>query len=289
MDPTFALIQILNGIQYGLLLFLIASGLTLAFGVLRVINLAHGSFYMVGAYLAFWLTQRTGELWLAIVLGLPLALALGFAIERVMIRFLYERDHLQQVLLTYGLILILNELQSIVFGNEVHGVPAPKALDFSFRLTDTLSYPAYRVAVSIACLAVAATMYGVIQHTRLGMVIRAGSVNREMVEILGFDVRRLSALVFAAGAGLAAFAGMIAAPLSSVYPGLGDQVLIVCFVVVVIGGIGSIKGAFVAALLVGLADTFGKTFAPGLASVAVYALMVATLLWRPQGLFGRNA
>jgi len=289
MDPIFVLIQILNGIQYGLLLFLIASGLTLAFGILRVINLAHGSFYMVGAYLAFWLTRATGDLWLSIALGLPIALALGFLIERVMIRFLYERDHLQQVLLTYGLILILNELQSILFGNDVHGVAVPPALAFSFSLTDTLSYPAYRVAVSLACLTVAGALYGVIQHTRIGMVIRAGSINREMVEILGFDMGRISALVFAAGAGLAALAGMIAAPLSSVYPGLGDQVLIVCFVIVVIGGIGSIKGAFVAALLVGLADTFGKAFAPGLASVAVYGLMVATLLWRPQGLFGRTS
>ncbi len=289
MDPIFALIQILNGIQYGLLLFLIASGLTLAFGILRVINLAHGSFYMVGAYLAFWLSRVTGDLFLTILFGLPLALALGLFIERVMIRFLYDRDHLQQVLLTYGLILILNELQSILFGNEVHGVAVPAMLDVSFRLTETLSYPAYRIAVSLACLAVAGGMYGVIQHTRLGMVIRAGSVNREMVQILGFDMGRLSAVVFAAGAGLAALAGMIAAPLSSVYPGLGDQVLIVCFVIVVIGGIGSIKGAFVAALLVGLADTFGKAFAPGLASVAVYGLMVATLIWRPQGLFGRSA
>jgi branched-chain amino acid transport system permease protein len=243
----------------------------------------------VGAYLAFWLTNLTGGLWLALLVGLPMALLLGLAIERVMIRFLYERDHLQQVLLTYGLILILNEMQSILFGNDVHGVPVPDALAFSFRLTDTLSYPAYRVAVSLVCLGVAGALYGVIQRTRAGMVIRAGAVNREMVEVLGFDMGRISAAVFAAGAGLAALAGMIAAPLSSVYPGLGDQVLIVCFVIVVIGGIGSVKGAFVAALLVGLADTFGKAFAPGLASVAVYALMVATLLWRPQGLFGRTS
>src|SRR5260221_7741582 len=186
MDPIFFLIQILNGIQYGLLLFLIASGLTLAFGILRVINLAHGSFYMVGAYLAFWLTRWTGDLWLSIALGLPMALALGFAIERVMIRFLYDRDHLQQVLLTYGLILILNELQSILFGNDVHGVAVPPALGFSFRLTDTLSYPAYRVAVSLACLAVAGLLYGVIQKTRLGMVIRAGSVKPDMCEVRGF-------------------------------------------------------------------------------------------------------
>jgi branched-chain amino acid transport system permease protein len=287
MDPLFLLIQALNGVQYGLLLFLIASGLTLVFGILNVINLAHGSFYMVGAYLAYALTQQTGSLWLAILLGLPIAVLLGLVIERLMIRFLYTRDHLYQVLLTYGLILIFNELQSLIFGNEVHGVPVPPALQYSIPLTENLSYPVYRLVVSGICLAMVAVMYLVIQRTRLGMSIRAGAVNREMVQSLGINIKLLYTIVFAAGAGLAALAGMVAAPLSSVYPGLGEHVLIVCFVIVVIGGIGSIRGAFIAALLIGLADTFGKVLVPDFASVAVYAVMAAVLLWRPQGVFGR--
>jgi branched-chain amino acid transport system permease protein len=289
MDSLFVLIQILNGVQYGLLLFLIASGLTLVFGILQVINLAHGSFYMVGAYLAFWLTAQTGSLAVALVAGIPLALALGFVVERVMIRFLYARDHLTQVLLTYGLILIFNELQRLIFGSDPHGVPVPAMFEASIRLTDNLSYPVYRLVVSGVCLVLAAAMALVIQKTKLGMYIRAGSVNREMVELLGVDVRRLSTLVFAVGAGLAALAGMVAAPLSSVYPGIGEHILIVCFVIVVIGGIGSIKGAFLAALVVGLADTFGKVVVPEFAGMAVYAVMAVILLWRPQGLFGRNA
>jgi branched-chain amino acid transport system permease protein len=287
MDPLFLLIQVLNGVQYGLLLFLIASGLTLVFGILNVINLAHGSFYMIGAYLAYALTAYTGNLWLAILLGLPIAVLIGLAVERLMIRFLYTRDHLYQVLLTYGLILIFNELQSMIFGNDVHGVPVPAMLQYSIPLTENLSYPVYRLAVSAICLVMVAAMYVVIQKTRLGMSIRAGSVNREMVQSLGVNIKLLYAVVFAIGAGLAALAGMIAAPLSSVYPGLGEHVLIVCFVIVVIGGIGSIRGAFIAALLIGLADTFGKVLVPDFASVAVYAVMAAVLLWRPQGVFGR--
>jgi branched-chain amino acid transport system permease protein len=288
MDSLFFLIQVLNGVQYGLLLFLIASGLTLVFGILQVINLAHGSFYMIGAYLAFWLAAQLGSLWVAILAGVPLALLLGFVVERLMIRFLYTRDHLTQVLLTYGLILILNEAQRIIFGSDVHSVPVPDIFAGSIRLTDTLSYPVYRLAVSGICIALAIAMVVVIQYTRIGMYIRAGSVNREMVQLLGVDVRRMNTWVFAAGAGLAALAGMVAAPLSSVYPGIGEHVLIICFVIVVIGGIGSIKGAFIAALLVGLADTFGKVIVPEFASMSVYAVMAAILLWRPQGLFGRS-
>jgi branched-chain amino acid transport system permease protein len=287
MDPLFFSIQILNGVQYGLLLFLIASGLTLVFGILQVINLAHGSFYMIGAYLAFWLTSRTGSLGTAVLVGLPLAVVLGLLVERAMIRLLYARDHLTQVLLTYGLILVFNEAQRMLFGNDVHGVPVPEIFRASIRLTDTLSYPVYRLVVSAVCLALVFAMYLVIQKTRLGMHIRAGAVDRETVQLLGINIKALSMFVFAAGAGLAALAGMIAAPLSSVYPGIGEHILIICFVVVVIGGIGSIKGAFIAAILVGLADTFGKVLIPEFASVAVYAVMALILLWRPQGLFGR--
>jgi len=287
MDPVIFLIQVLNGLQYGLLLFLVASGLTLIFGILGIINLAHGSFYMVGAYLAFSLTQRLGNFWLALAAGVVLAVALGMALEWLVMRFLYRRDHLYQVLLTYGLILIFEEARSLLWGDDVHGVQVPAGLDFSIPLTDTLAYQVWRLVMSAACVAIAVAMYWLIQKTRLGMTIRAGSFNREMVQSLGFDIGLLYRVVFALGVALAAFAGMLAAPVSSVYPGMGNQVLIISFVVVVIGGIGSVKGALVAALLIGLADTFGKVLVPQIAGMVVYLLMAAVLLWRPQGIFGR--
>ncbi len=284
----FFLIQVLNGIQYGLLLFLVASGLTLIFGIMGIINLAHGSFYMMGAYLAFSLTQLTGRLWLAILLGVPLSVAIGLGLEALLFSRLYRRDHLDQVLLTYGLILIMEELRSIVFGDDVHGVAVPAMVDFSIRLTDTLSYPAYRLFMSGICLMITLLLYLVIQRTRLGMTIRAGASNREMVEVLGIDIALVYRVVFAAGVALAATAGMIAAPVASVFPGMGNQILIISFVVVVIGGIGSIKGAFLGSLLIGLADTFGQVLAPEIAGMTVYMLMAAVLLWRPAGLFGRT-
>jgi branched-chain amino acid transport system permease protein len=286
-DGYIFLIQILNGVQYGLLLFLVASGLTLIFGIMGIINLAHGSFYMMGAYLAFSLTELVGNLWLAILLGIPLSVVIGLALELLLFRRLYRRDHLYQVLLTYGLILIMEELRSLLVGDDVHGIAIPALFDFSIRLTDTLSYPAYRLLMSAICLGVAALMALVIQRTRLGMTIRAGANNREMVELLGIDIGLVYRVVFAAGVALAAFAGMIAAPVASVYPGMGNQILIVSFVVVVIGGIGSIKGAFLGSLLIGLADTFGQVLAPQVAGMTVYMLMAAVLLWRPAGLFGR--
>ena len=279
------LIQVLNGIQYGLLLFLLASGLTLIFGIMGVINLAHGSFYMVGAYLAYWLAGATGSLWLALPLGLAISIGIGFVLESALIRRLYERDHLYQVLLTFGLILIFEELRSILFGNDVHGVAIPPALDFSIPLTETLSYPVYRLFISAVCLALAAALYFVIQKTRIGMMIRAGNSNREMAQVLGVNIPLLYAFVFAFGFALAAFAGMIAAPVSSVFPGMGHHILIICFVVVVIGGIGSIKGAMVAALLIGIADTLGKVLLPEFSGMAVYLLMAIVLILRPRGLF----
>jgi len=285
----FFLIQVLNGIQYGLLLFLVASGLTLVFGIIGIINLAHGSFYMVGAYLAFSLVRATGTLWLAILIGLPLTMILGVALELAFFRPLYRRDHLYQVLLTYGLILVLEEFRSILFGDDVHGVQIPALFDFSIPLSGRLSYPAYRFVISAICLLVALGMYLVIQRTRLGMAIRAGANNREMLESLGIDGGLLFRFVLAAGLTLAAFAGMIAAPVASVFPGMGNQILIVSFVVVVIGGIGSIKGAFIASLLIGLVDTFGQIWAPQIAGMTVYVLMAAILLWRPAGLFGKRA
>ena len=281
------LIQILNSVQYGLLLFLVASGLTLIFGIMGVINLAHGSFYMIGAYLAFTLSSLTGSLWVAIPLGIVLAAALGLVLEWALISRLYRRDHLYQVLLTFGLILIFEELRSIIVGDDVHSVAIPAALAASLPLTETLSYPVYRLFISAVCLLLAGLMYVTIQKTRFGMMIRAAASNPEMATSLGLDIRWIHALVFAAGVALAAFAGMIAAPVSSVFPGMGNQVLIVCFVIVVIGGIGSLKGALIAALLIGFADTFGKVLLPDYASIAVYLLMAVVLLFRPLGLFGR--
>jgi len=280
----FYLIQLLNAVQYGLLLFLLSSGLTLIFGIMGVINLAHGSFYMVGAYLAYWLTRLTGSLWLAIPAGFVIAFAIGLLLETTLIRRLYQRDHLYQVLLTFGLILVFEELRSILFGDEVHGVAVPKLLDHSIALTDTLAYPVYRLFVTAVCLAVAALLYFVIHKTRLGMMIRAGNSNREMAAALGINIPLLFALVFAFGVALAAFAGTIAAPISSVFPGMGNHILIICFVVVVIGGIGSINGAMIASLAVGLADTLGKVLAAEFSSVAVYLVMATILLWRPQGI-----
>ena len=240
---SYFLIQTLNGVQYGFLLFLVASGLTLIFGIMGVINLAHGAFYMVGAYLAWFLADKTGSLFLGILAALPVTVLLGLVIERFGIRFLYERDHLYQVLFTYGLILVLNEAQRVLFGNDVHGVQPPAWLAGTVRLSEAQTYPVYRLFISLACVAVAAALYLVIQRTRLGMVIRAGSTHREMVAALGFDVARLFMVVFGLGVALAAFAWMIAAPVNTVYPGMGDHILILSFVVVVIGGIGSIKGS----------------------------------------------
>jgi branched-chain amino acid transport system permease protein len=281
------LIQLLNSVQYGLLLFLVASGLTLVFGIMGVINLAHGSFYMLGAYAAFTLVERTGSLAASVAIGVPLAVIFGVILERLFFSRLYTRDHLYQVLLTYGLILMVEETRSLIWGDDVHGVPVPEAVNWSIPLTDTLSYPVYRLVISAVCLAAALGIAAVIGRTRLGMTIRAGAANREMTQLLGVDINRLFAIVFAAGVALAALAGMIAAPVASVFPGMGNQILILSFVVVVIGGIGSVKGAMLGALLIGLADTFGKVLVPQIAGMAVYLLMAAVLLWRPTGLFGR--
>lgn len=285
MDLASLLIQALNGVQYGLLLFLVATGLTLIFGIMGIINLAHGSFYMVGAYLAFTLSSLTGSFLVAIVLGTVLSVALGVLLEWTLFSRLYRREHLEQVLLTYGLILVFEEVRSILVGNDVHGVEVPALLAGSIRLTETLSYPIYRVFMSGVCLVVGALLWYLIQRTRVGMTIRAGASNREMVQSLGVNINLVYRLVFSLGVGMAAFAGMITAPVSSVYPGMGTQVLIICFVVVVIGGIGNVRGALLAALLIGLVDTFGKVLFPQAAGLSVYLLMAAILLWRPEGLF----
>jgi branched-chain amino acid transport system permease protein len=287
MDFYSFLIQLLNSVQYGLLLFLVASGLTLIFGIMGIINLAHGSFYMVGAYLAFSLSSLTGSLLLAVLLGTVLSVLLGLFLEWALFSRFYRREHLEQVLLTYGLILVFEELRSLIVGNDVHGVAVPAIFNWSIPLTESLSYPVYRLFMSAVCIVLAVLLYLLIAKTRIGMMIRAGSSNREMVQSLGLNINLVYRLVFALGVALAAFAGMLAAPVSSVYPGMGTGVLIICFVVVVIGGIGSIWGALVASLLIGLADTFGKVLIPQAAGVTVYLLMAAILLWRPEGLFRR--
>ena len=290
MDITTFLIQCLNSLQYGLLLFLVASGLTLIFGIMGVINLAHGSFYMVGAYLAFSLATVVGAtigggFFATLLVGVVLAVLFGYFLEWAFFSFLYEREHLQQVLMTYGLILVFEELRSLLVGDDVHGVAPPDILNGSIALGDVMTYPVYRLFISGVCLALALGMYFVFTRTRLGMMIRAGSTNREMVQSLGIDIKFLYRVVFAAGVAIAVLAGMVAAPVSSVYPGMGSTVLIICFVVVVIGGIGSIRGALFASLLIGFVDTFGKVLLPSAAGVLVYVLMALILLWKPDGLF----
>lgn len=285
MDFANFLIQLLNSVQYGLLLFMLAAGLTLIFGIMGVVNLAHGSFYMLGAYLAWSLAAKTGSLVLAIVLGTLLSVLFGLLLERILFRHFYQRDHLDQVLLTFGLIYIFEEMRSILWGDDVHGVAIPQALAASIPLTDNLSYPVYRLFMSGLCVLLAVGLYLLIARTRLGMKIRAGAFNRDMAEALGVNIKLIHAVVFALGVGLATIAGMIAAPISSVYPNMGSQVLIMCFVVVVIGGIGSVRGALISALLVGLVDTFGKVLLPQVAGMLVYMLMAAVLLWKPEGLF----
>lgn len=288
MDFASFLIQTLNSLQYGLLLFLVASGLTLVFGIMGIINLAHGSFYMIGAYLAFVLTSATGSLFLAILLGIPLALIFGAFLEWALFSHLYKRDHLEQVLLTFGLILVFEELRSLLVGDEVHGVDIPAIFSGSIQLSEVLSYPVYRLVISAVCIVLAAALYFVIQRTRLGMMIRAGNHDRTMVEALGININMIYRVVFALGVALAALAGMLASPISSVFPNMGSHVLIISFVIVVIGGIGSVWGALAAALIVGFADTFGKVLLPELSGMVVYIVMAGVLLWRPEGIFKKG-
>jgi branched-chain amino acid transport system permease protein len=289
VDLATFLVQCLNAVQYGLLLFLLASGLTLIFGIMGVINLAHGSFYMMGAYLAFGIAPLFGQNFLLMLLvGTLMAAAFGYLLEWAFYSYLYERDHLQQVLMTYALILVFEETRSVLVGNDVHGVKAPDWLAGTVPLGELMTYPVYRLFASAACIVIGVALYLVVNRTRLGMMIRAGASNRDMVRGLGVDITRLYRIVFAGGVALAALAGMIAAPMSSVYPGMGGHILIICFVVVVIGGIGSITGALVASLLVGFVDTFGKVFFAELSGIGVYVLMAIILIWRPEGLMKRG-
>lgn len=302
MSTTLLAVQTLNGMQLGILLFLIAAGLTLVFGVMDFINLAHGVQYMLGAYLAVAAYKLTGSFWLALPLALLAALACGLLLEFLVFRHLYDRDHLDQVLATFGVILFLNEAVKLIWGAAPLSVPVPELLNGSIRLFENFNYPVYRVALLGTGLGVAALLYVLVTRTRVGMLVRAGASNAPMVAALGVNIRRLFMIVFGFGAMLAGFAGIMAAPILSVEPGMGDNLLILAFVVIVIGGIGSIRGAFLSALLIGLVDTLGRSFAtdiarmllppsaandvgPAIASMLIYILMAGVLFFRPSGLF----
>ena len=294
--------QCLNGLQFGVMLFLMAAGLTLVFGIMNLVNLAHGSLYMVGAYFATAAFGWTGSFLLAVVFSLVATLAVGMLVEVVALRTLYERDHLDQVLATFGLILFFNEAVAIVWGRTALFSTVPRALAGHLTLLPGLRYPAYRSAIIAVGLVVALLLYVVVSRTRLGMLIRAGASNRTMVAALGVNVRLLYTLVFGFGAALAALGGLMAGPIYTVQPGMGDDILIQVLVVIVIGGIGSIRGALVGAVVVGMVDTLGRAFlkpmlsgvigpsaandaGPALASMLIYILMAAVLYFRPQGLF----
>jgi branched-chain amino acid transport system permease protein len=299
---TLALEQILNGIQFGVMLFLLAAGLTLVFGVMRIINLAHGSFYMIGAYGAALAGERTGSFAIAALAGLVAAANAGLIVEYVVIRRLYARDHVQQVLATFGIILLFNEGATILFGRQPLYLPMPSSiLSGAVQIIPGVPYPAYRLMIIAAGLLVAIGLSLFINRTRMGMLVRAGSTHREMVRALGVNVGLLYTLVFGLGALLAGLGGLLAAPLFGVQVGMGEQILILTFVVVVIGGVGSIRGAFAGAMLVGVTDTLLHAFLPtllhrvmavsqadalgaGLSSMGIYLVMALVLLIRPQGL-----
>jgi branched-chain amino acid transport system permease protein len=302
MDVSLLLVQTLNGIQFGVLLFLLAAGLTLVFGIMDLINLAHGAFYMLGAYFAATLYKLTASFWLAIVLVLPLTFVLGLAVEMLTLRTMYTRNHLDQVLLTFGVMLSCDEGVRLLWGPQSQPFLKPAILAGQITLFGGVPYPIYRLAIIGVGLAVALLLSLLVTRTRLGMQIRAGASNRPMVAALGVNITRLFSLVFGLGAVLAGFAGLVAGPIVSIEPGMGDSILILSFVVIVIGGIGSIRGAFFGALLVGLVDTLGRSFltqmlgtflppatasgvGPALASMLIYICMAAVLFCRPQGLF----
>ena len=297
--------QILNGLQLGVMLFLMAAGLTLIFGVMGLINLAHGSLYMVGAIFAAWISGLTGSFLLGLAAALAAAALAGAIVEMVVIRRLYAAPHLDQVLATFALILIFSEGTRFLFGSFPLFLDTPDWLSGPVTLPGGIAYPRYRLALIVVGLAVALALWGLTQRTRLGVQIRAGADDREMIAALGVDISKLYTLVFALGAALAGLAGALVGAIQSVQVGMGEPVLILAFVVIVIGGIGSIRGAFVGALLVGLIDTLGGVFLPelfslfmergaaqqtgsALASMGIYVLMGLVLIWRPTGLFGRT-
>ncbi len=306
MTTAFVLEQALNGFQLGVLLFLLAAGLTLVFGIMDLVNLAHGSLYMVGAFFAATFTLALDSFFIGVLLAIPATLIVGLVVEVVALRTLYARDHLDQVLATFGLILFFNELVRVVWGPAGLSVPLPAVLNGSVQLPLGITYSTYRLLIIAVGIAVAFGLYVLVSHTRIGMLIRAGASNRTMASALGVNVGLLFTLVFGIGAVLAGLAGMLIAPISQASIGMGEQILILAFVVIVIGGIGSIRGAFIAALLTGVIDTMGRAFldeilllfmpvqaaetaGPALSSMLIYILMAAILFFRPQGLFPPRA
>jgi branched-chain amino acid transport system permease protein len=294
--------QCLNGLQLGLLLFLLAAGLTLVFGIMDLVNLAHGSLYMLGAYFAATFATWTGSFVLGAVLALVATLMVGMAVEVIAMRRLYGRDHLDHVLGTFGLILFFDEAVRLIWGPEGLTLPLPSWLNRSVEILPGFSYSAYRLAIIVVTLVVAAFLYVLVMRTRIGMLIRAGASNREMVGALGVNIKLLYTLVFGLGAALAGLAGLMQAPILTVQIGMGENILILAFVITVIGGIGSVRGALVAALLVGFIDTLGRsylpdilnlalspaaasTLAPALSSMLIYLLMAVVLIVKPEGLF----
>ncbi len=301
MSGLFLIEQALNGLQLGLMLFLLAAGLTLVFGVMDMINLAHGSLYMVGAFLAAWLVNWSGSFLLGVLGAVVLTALFGMLLEATVLRTLYARDHLSQVLATFALILIINDGTKMIFGNDLP-LSTPQALSGPVEILPGLMYSSWRLLLIAVGLLVALLMYVLVQKTRMGALVRAGASNREMSTVMGINVTQLFTLVFGMGAALCAVAGSLLGPLLAVQVGMGENILILAFVVIVIGGIGSIRGALVGALLVGVVDTLGRTLlqqalrealplqwasaaGPALASISVYVLMAVMLVFRPQGLF----
>ena len=301
----YLLLQMLNGVQLGLLMFLLAAGLTLTFGIMDLVNLAHGSLYMMGAYIAWTLIGWTDSFVLGALLALPATFLLGIVVEAIVMRRLYARDHLDQVLATFGLILFFNELVRVIWGPAGKSIPVPSFLNRTVEILPGVPYPAYRFAIIVVGALVAVLLAWLVARTRIGMLIRAGASNRRMIGALGVNIELLFTLVFGLGAVFAGLAGLMAAPVTSVKIGMGDDILILAFVIIVIGGIGSIKGAFVAAMVVGQIDIVGRAFmpdllktflstsaassaAPAISQVLIYIVMAGVLVWRPTGLFGQR-
>ncbi len=302
MDTALLFIQMFNGVQLGLLLFLLASGLTLVFGILDFVNLAHGALYMIGAFFCASLTFITGNFLLAVLLALPATAIVGYLIERVVVRNLYQRSHLDQVLATFGLILVLDTSAHLIWGPAGIAVPLPAWLDGQVNIFGGVVVPTFRLLIIGAGLAIAGGLFWIVNYTRLGMLIRAGASNRTMVSALGIDIQTLFSLVFALGAVLAGLAGMLISPITEASIGMGNDIIITAFVVIIIGGIGSIKGAFIGAIIIGLIDTMGRSYlddlfkivmsteaaetsAPAVSAMLIYILMALILALRPQGLF----
>jgi branched-chain amino acid transport system permease protein len=306
MSSSLVLIQFLNGLQLGVLLFLLAAGLTLVFGIMDFVNLAHGSLYMLGAFLAATLAGLTGSFVVGLLLALPAMAILGLVLELSVVRALYQRDHLDHVLATFGLILVIDTLAHLIWGPEGVSIALPVWLRGQVEILPSIIFPSYRLVIIATGLGVAGLLYWLVNHTRLGMLIRAGASNRTMVSALGVDIGTMFTAVFAIGAVLAGLAGMLIAPITGASIGMGNDIIITAFVVIIVGGIGSMKGAFVAALVIGLIDTLGRSFmvdlfklvipvnaaataAPAISAMLIYLLMAAILAVRPQGLFPPKA